>query len=74
MIPTVTLPGSGKTTTAIGFGGNALLGPKSRREGLALLSEAYEAGVRHFDVARAYSSGDAEGLLGEFLDPGAATA
>jgi aryl-alcohol dehydrogenase-like predicted oxidoreductase len=67
MIPTVTLPGMARPTTAVGFGCNALLGPRSRREGLALLAEAYEAGVRHFDVARAYSSGDAEGVLGEFL-------
>jgi aryl-alcohol dehydrogenase-like predicted oxidoreductase len=68
MIPTALLPGTTRPTTAIGFGCNALLGPKSRREGLALLGEAFDAGVRHFDVARAYSSGDAEGLLGEFLD------
>jgi D-threo-aldose 1-dehydrogenase len=67
MIPTATLPGTPRPTSAIGFGCNALLGPRSRREGVALLAEAYEAGVRHFDVARAYSSGDAEGVLGEFL-------
>ncbi|HEU5117615.1 MAG TPA: aldo/keto reductase, partial [Isosphaeraceae bacterium] len=67
MIPTVTLPGMARPTTAVGFGCNSLLGPRSRREGLSLLAEAYEAGVRHFDVARAYSSGDAEGVLGEFL-------
>lgn len=67
MIPTVTLPGTTKTTTALGFGCNALLGPRPRREGLAMLAAAYDAGIRHFDVARSYSSGDAEGLLGEFL-------
>ena len=67
MIPTVILPGTATPTTAIGFGCNALLGPKSRREGLMLLGEAYDAGIRHFDVARAYSSGDAEGVVGEFL-------
>lgn len=67
MIPTVTLPGMSRPTTAVGFGCNSLLGPRSRREGLGLLAEAYEAGVRHFDVARAYSSGDAEGVVGEFL-------
>ena len=67
MIPTLTLPGTPLQTTTLGFGCNMLLGPKSRREGLALLAAAFDAGIRHFDVARAYSSGDAEGLLGEFL-------
>lgn len=67
MLPTVNLPGTPPPTTALGFGGNALLGAKSRREGLALLAAAFDSGIRHFDTARAYSSGDAEGLLGEFL-------
>ena len=66
-IPTVTLRGTNLTTTVLGFGCNALLGPNSRRQGLDMLAAAYDAGIRHFDVARAYSSGDAEGLLGEFL-------
>lgn len=70
MIPTASLPGSTRPTTTLGFGGNALLGAKSRREGLALLAAAYDWGIRHFDTARAYSSGDAEGLLGEFLASG----
>jgi len=34
---------------------------------LQLLRTAYDAGIRHFDVARSYGSGDAEALLGEFL-------
>ena len=51
----------------LGFGCNSLLGPKPRSEGRALLETAFDAGVRHFDVARGYSSGDAEGLVGEFL-------
>jgi D-threo-aldose 1-dehydrogenase len=67
MISTVTLPRTSLTTTRLGFGCNALLGPRSRREGVALLAAAFDAGIRHFDVARAYSSGDAEGVLGEFL-------
>jgi len=36
-----------------------------RREALALLETALEHGVRHFDVARMYDNGRAEGLLGE---------
>lgn len=70
MLPTATLPGAKTPTTAVGFGCNNLLGPRSRREGLALLGAAYDAGIRHFDVARAYSSGDAEGVVGEFLAGG----
>jgi D-threo-aldose 1-dehydrogenase len=62
----VTLPGTSVTTTAIGFGCSNLLGGKTRAEGLLLLQSAYEVGIRHFDVARYYSFGDAEGLLGEF--------
>jgi D-threo-aldose 1-dehydrogenase len=64
---TVTLPGSTITTTVIGFGGNNLLGPRSRAEGRALLETAFDAGIRHFDVARSYSSGDAELVVGDFL-------
>jgi len=51
----------------LGFGCSSLLGPKSRGEGLELLGAAFDSGIRHFDVARLYGYGDAEGLLGEFL-------
>jgi D-threo-aldose 1-dehydrogenase len=62
----VTLPGIPLTTTAIGFGCSNLLGDKTPEEGLRLLHVAYDAGVRHFDVARYYGFGDAEGLVGQF--------
>jgi len=64
---TVTLPGSSITTTVLGFGASNLLGPRSRAEGRALLETAFDAGIRHFDVARSYSSGDAEPVIGDFL-------
>src|SRR5262245_12759859 len=64
---TVRLPGTEIVSPVLGFGCSALLGPKSRADGLALLEAAYDAGIRHFDVARSYGYGDAEGLLGEFL-------
>lgn len=51
----------------LGFGCSALLGPLPRSEALRLLRTAYDEGIRHFDVARSYGSGDAEALLGEFL-------
>jgi diketogulonate reductase-like aldo/keto reductase len=64
----VKLPGSGRQVPQLGFGCAYLLGPgldraKSRR----LLDAAYDAGIRHFDVARLYGQGHTEGLLGEFL-------
>jgi aryl-alcohol dehydrogenase-like predicted oxidoreductase len=65
-LETVALPHSSANTTRIGFGCSNLLGDKTRAEGLALLHAAYDAGVRHFDVARVYNFGDAEALLGEF--------
>ena len=64
---TIALPGSTTTTTAIGFGGSNLLGPRSKAEARALLEAAFDAGIRHFDVARSYSSGDAELVVGDFL-------
>ena len=51
----------------LGFGCSNLLGDKSRLEALALLAAAHEAGVRHFDVARYYGYGDAEGVVGDFV-------
>lgn len=65
-IRNVTLAGSGIQTTSIGFGCSNLLGDKTREQGLALLEAAFDAGVRHFDVARYYGFGDAEGIVGEF--------
>jgi choline dehydrogenase-like flavoprotein/diketogulonate reductase-like aldo/keto reductase len=64
----ITLPGSGRQVPQLGFGCAYLLGPgldraKSRR----LLDAAYDAGIRHFDVARLYGQGHTEGLLGGFL-------
>jgi aryl-alcohol dehydrogenase-like predicted oxidoreductase len=38
-----------------------------RRESVRLLEHAHEAGIRHFDVARLYGYGEAEGALGQFL-------
>jgi aryl-alcohol dehydrogenase-like predicted oxidoreductase len=43
------------------------MGALSRRESLVLLSAAWDAGVRHFDVAPAYGHGEAESVLGSFL-------
>lgn len=51
----------------LGFGTGAIMGRVSRRRGLAALERAHAAGIRHFDTARSYGWGEAEGVLGEFL-------
>jgi len=43
------------------------MGATNRRDSLKLLESAYEAGIRHFDVAPMYGYGEAEACLGEFL-------
>lgn len=58
---------TGRSTTKLGFGCSGLMGGTSRRESLALLESAFDAGIRHFDVAPMYGYGEAEGCLGEFL-------
>lgn len=57
----------GLETTRLGFGCSALLGPRSEEEALQLLSTAYNAGIRHFDTAPIYGYGEAEKVLGTFL-------
>ena len=67
MLETIALPGSGRVTTRLGFGGSGLMGGISECESLALLETAYDAGIRHFDVAPSYGHGQAEACLGKFL-------
>src|ERR1017187_3567692 len=57
----------GRTTTRLGFGCSSLMGAMGRRESSAMLETAFDAGIRHFDVAPMYGFGHAEGCLGEFL-------
>ena len=44
-----------------------MLGRTARRESLAALGAAYEAGITFYDTARSYGYGACEGLLGEFF-------
>lgn len=53
--------------SALGFGCAALLGRVGRRDSLAALGAAYEAGITFYDTARSYGYGESEALLGEFL-------
>jgi aryl-alcohol dehydrogenase-like predicted oxidoreductase len=63
----IALGDTGRLTTRLGFGCSSLMGASSRRASLAILESAYDAGIRHFDVAPMYGYGEAESCLGEFL-------
>jgi aryl-alcohol dehydrogenase-like predicted oxidoreductase len=63
----VTLENTGITTTEFGFGCAGLMRPVEEKDRAALLEAAFDAGIRHFDVARYYGHGGAEGVLGKFL-------
>jgi D-threo-aldose 1-dehydrogenase len=61
------LAGTGRLTTRLGFGCSTLMGRINRKESAALLDAAWDAGIRHFDVAPMYGWGAAESCVGEFL-------
>ncbi|MDE1154256.1 MAG: aldo/keto reductase [Acidobacteriaceae bacterium] len=70
---TVTHPLAAKFTapmTTLGFGCAPLMGRASRKESMAALGLAFDAGVTFFDTARSYGYGQSEGLLGDFLSGG----
>jgi D-threo-aldose 1-dehydrogenase len=67
MMDEIELGTSGRPTTRLGFGCGSIMGAMSRRDSLKLLESAYDAGIRHFDVAPRYGYGEAESCLGEFL-------
>jgi hypothetical protein len=50
----------------VGFGCSALVGGRTAREARYLLDAAWDVGIRHFDTARVYGTGDAEAILGAF--------
>ena len=51
----------------IGFGCVRLTSNYSERSAIRNLETAFEEGITHFDVARSYGYGLAEGILGKFL-------
>jgi len=63
----IELGNTGRRTTRLGFGCSSLMGATNRRDSLKLLETAFDAGIRHFDVAPMYGYGHAESCLGEFL-------
>ncbi|WP_375450519.1 aldo/keto reductase [uncultured Devosia sp.] len=54
-------------TNPMGLGTSGLTGGWSKAASIRLVHAAYEAGVRHFDVAPPYGMGTAEDVLGEAL-------
>jgi len=64
---TIPLADTTRHTTRLGFGCGSIMGATNRRDSLKLLETAYEAGIRHFDVAPMYGYGEAETCLGDFL-------
>lgn len=61
------LGGSAKSVSVLGLGCAPMLGRAGRRESLAALGAAFDAGITFFDTARSYGYGACEGLLGEFF-------
>jgi aryl-alcohol dehydrogenase-like predicted oxidoreductase len=61
----IAVPGVSIEIPIIGFGCSSLASV-GKEKALRLLETAYDAGVRHFDVAPYYWYGEAEGLLGNF--------
>lgn len=62
----ITVPGIGIPIPAIGYGCSAITSI-GEKKALQVLGAAFDAGVRHFDVARYYGYGESEGVLGRFL-------
>ena len=65
---TIPLANTNRHTTRLGFGCGSIMGATNHRDSLKLLETAYEAGIRHFDVAPMYGYGEAESCLGDFLE------
>ncbi len=63
---TVALGPGGPVTTRLGFGCSGITGGLGRRQSLHLLQAAYDAGIRHYDVAPMYGFGTAQDVVGEF--------
>lgn len=61
----IAVPGIAIQIPVLGFGCSALTSV-GEKKALRLLETAFDAGVRHFDVARYYGYGESEGILGTF--------
>jgi D-threo-aldose 1-dehydrogenase len=57
----------GPSVFPLGFGCVQLTAQPRQSEAVAILEHAFSLGITHFDVARAYGFGRAEGILAQFL-------
>ena len=57
----------GPSVFPLGFGCVQLTAQPRQSEAVAILERAFSLGITHFDVARAYGFGRAEGILAQFL-------
>ena len=64
---TLIVPGLSTASTPLGYGCSLLMGRITRRQSIALVEAAFDAGIRHFDTAPSYGLGQAEQVLGEAL-------
>ncbi|MEA2736617.1 MAG: D-threo-aldose 1-dehydrogenase [Humisphaera sp.] len=63
----ITLNNTSLQTSPLGFGCVSLTLHDDPAKAVAILNEALDQGVTHFDVARLYGFGQAESMVGEFL-------
>jgi aryl-alcohol dehydrogenase-like predicted oxidoreductase len=54
-------------TSVLGFGCGSVMGRVGRSASLRAMNAAWDRGITLFDTARSYGFGEAEGVLGEFL-------
>ena len=62
----IQVPGITIGVPILGFGCSSLTSV-GQKQALRLLESAFDSGIRHFDTARYYGYGEAEGILGGFL-------
>lgn len=65
---TVFVSALGREVSALGFGCAKLGSRLSETQGLRALDAAFERGISWYDTAPAYGDGEAEGILGKFLN------
>ncbi len=58
---------TGIETSALGFGCVQLTSCQSTKNAVSILENALSAGITHFDIARSYGFGRAEGIFSSFL-------
>jgi hypothetical protein len=54
--------------SALGFGCAPVMGKVGKSQALRAMAEAFDLGVTHFDVARSYGFGQAEHVVGAFIN------